>query len=301
MMKYEGICEWCGKPTYSKYKSTLKRFCSYQCSSAWKWANVRKRKEFVSFKCSNCGKEILVDKTDHRVRNGQILWFCDHKCESEFRISQRELSLCPICGKAFYKIKTKTCCSECGIKLKKLNSFKKKFGNSELTYDDYLKFIKEECERKDRCKKVITSNGAVRYYENDFVCSGREKEYMKEYHNTHKNERKEQHEKRMKDDELYRFKVKIRKFICQSFRRMSESKTIRTEDVVGCSFLELKKHLQDLFQEGMNWDNYGKWHIDHIVPLSTAKCQEDVIRLCHYTNLQPLWAEDNIRKGAKVY
>ena len=51
----------------------------------------------------------------------------------------------------------------------------------------------------------------------------------------------------------------------------------------------------------MNWSNYGLWHIDHIIPLSSAKKQEDLYKLCHYTNTQPLWAEDNLKKGSKLY
>ncbi len=53
---------------------------------------------------------------------------------------------------------------------------------------------------------------------------------------------------------------------------------------------------------GMTWKNkefYG-WHIDHIVPLSSAKTEEDVYKLCHYTNLQPLWSKDNMSKGSKL-
>jgi hypothetical protein len=52
----------------------------------------------------------------------------------------------------------------------------------------------------------------------------------------------------------------------------------------------------------MSWDNYGfyGWHIDHVIPLSSAKTEEEVYKLCHYTNLQPLWAEDNLKKGSKI-
>ena len=49
----------------------------------------------------------------------------------------------------------------------------------------------------------------------------------------------------------------------------------------------------------MSWENQGKWHLDHIIPISSAKTEEDVIRLNHYTNFQPLWAEDNFKKGKK--
>jgi hypothetical protein len=50
----------------------------------------------------------------------------------------------------------------------------------------------------------------------------------------------------------------------------------------------------------MNWDNKEFWHIDHIIPLSSAKDKEELIKLCHYSNLQPLWAEDNYKKRGKV-
>jgi hypothetical protein len=50
----------------------------------------------------------------------------------------------------------------------------------------------------------------------------------------------------------------------------------------------------------MTWSNMGEWHIDHIKPLATAKTEKDVYELNHYTNLQPLWAKDNLSKGAKT-
>lgn len=72
-------------------------------------------------------------------------------------------------------------------------------------------------------------------------------------------------------------------------------------DNLDCSTEELKIKLESKFQSGMSWNNYGKWHIDHIKPLSKFDLT-DPIQLkeaCHYTNLQPLWAKDNLRKGAK--
>ena len=74
-----------------------------------------------------------------------------------------------------------------------------------------------------------------------------------------------------------------------------------TIESLGCSPKELKKHLENQFTEGMTWDNYGLkgWHMDHITPLDSfdLKDEQEYLEACHYTNLQPLWAIDNLSKG----
>lgn len=102
---------------------------------------------------------------------------------------------------------------------------------------------------------------------------------------------------RLKSDPLFNMEVKIRKTICNSFKRRGWDKTSKTQKILGCNFPEFKIHIEGLFQEGMSFNNHGEWHYDHIVPLSTATCEDDIIRLNHYTNIQPLWAEDNLRKS----
>lgn len=70
---------------------------------------------------------------------------------------------------------------------------------------------------------------------------------------------------------------------------------------LGCSIQHLKLHLELFWNKGMSWENYGEWHIDHIKPLSKFDLsnREQLLEVCHYTNLQPLWAKDNIRKSDK--
>ena len=71
---------------------------------------------------------------------------------------------------------------------------------------------------------------------------------------------------------------------------------------LGCSFNEFCKHIESRFKPGMSWDNYGEWHIDHIFPLSLAYIQGEKLfkESCNYKNLQPLWAIENLKKGAKL-
>jgi 3-methyladenine DNA glycosylase AlkC len=99
------------------------------------------------------------------------------------------------------------------------------------------------------------------------------------------------------------------KIICNIRTAMSSviagnRKTAHTEELLGCSIESLRNHLEGLFQPGMTWDNYGVhgWHIDHIIPLSYFDFNdpEQQKRAWHYTNLQPLWAADNIRKSNKI-
>lgn len=105
-------------------------------------------------------------------------------------------------------------------------------------------------------------------------------------------------------DDIYRFKEQIKNLIRISFKRCGFKKTSRTADILGCEYDEFRLYLESKFESWMNWENKGNWNgtpieinvawdIDHIIPLSTAVTEEDVIRLNHYTNLQPLCSYTN--------
>jgi GH15 family glucan-1,4-alpha-glucosidase len=78
-------------------------------------------------------------------------------------------------------------------------------------------------------------------------------------------------------------------------------KSLRTMFLIGCEVDYLMYHLQEQFQPGMSWDNYGDWHVDHIKPCARFDLSkpEEQLKCFRYTNLQPLWSEDNLRKGSK--
>lgn len=108
--------------------------------------------------------------------------------------------------------------------------------------------------------------------------------------------------KRYKEDPLFVLEGLCRRRMLTALTRGGYKKDTKTSEMLGCSFEELKSHLESLFQPGMTWDNRGKfgWHIDHIRPLVSARDKEELESLCHFSNLQPLWSGDNWTKGAKL-
>lgn len=113
----------------------------------------------------------------------------------------------------------------------------------------------------------------------------------------------EYHKKRIqKGDRLYELSCLIRSRVCSAFRQKKWGKNTKTQETLGCDWETLKDHIEGQFTDGMTWENrgYRGWHIDHVVPLSSAESEEELVALCHYTNLQPLWWRDNITKGSKL-
>jgi hypothetical protein len=96
--------------------------------------------------------------------------------------------------------------------------------------------------------------------------------------------------------------MNIRNLIYISIKKQGYSKKSKTFETLGCSYEDFKQHLERQFTKGMTWDNHGQWHIDHVVPLSKFDLTDrsQFLKACHYTNLQPLWAIDNIRKSNKI-
>lgn len=109
---------------------------------------------------------------------------------------------------------------------------------------------------------------------------------------------------RKKIDPLFRLKCDMRNLILSGFNRIGTKKKTKGQIILGCSYEYFKKYIESLWEPWMNWENKGNsngfpnepnmaWDVDHIVPLCTAKNEEDVIRLNHYKNLRPLCAFDN--------
>lgn len=124
----------------------------------------------------------------------------------------------------------------------------------------------------------------------------------KTYYENNKEKQFKYVRERTKKDPIFKLSNNMRRRINIFLSLSGITKKNKTFEIIGCSPKFLKEYLEQKFIEGMSWDNYGfyGWHIDHIIPLSSVKTEEEIYKLCHYTNLQPLWAEDNLRKGDKI-
>ena len=128
----------------------------------------------------------------------------------------------------------------------------------------------------------------------------------KQYYQNHKQEIIKNNtlykKNRIKKDNLYNFKCKIRHSLDLFFYRKGLTKSKHTEEIIGMPLNEFYQYLLQTFKNnyGYEWNENEKVHIDHIIPLAVANTKEDVIKLCHYSNLQLLKAKDNLEKADKL-
>lgn len=125
----------------------------------------------------------------------------------------------------------------------------------------------------------------------------------KEYYLKNKEKILKQHSVRRRErkleDPLYKLKLSIHRRIYKTIYDKNLSKNKTTQAILGCTYDEFYKYLESKFIDNMSWINYGKWHLDHIKPISLAKDEDELYSLNHYTNFQPLWGSDNLKKSNK--
>lgn len=210
------------------------------------------------------------------------------KCSIEKKISD------------FYKGRPE--CKECkkNISILNYNSNKTHY---RLIQSHYWNNNKEKLKEKN-LNYYYTNYDEIRKKQNEYRKNNliNERERVKNWSKNNREKINDYLNKKRKLDLVYKLKENVRRRINVFLFLNNITKNNKTFDIVGCNPQFLKEHIENQFIEGMSWDNYGfyGWHIDHIIPLSSAKTEEEIYKLCHYTNLQPLWAKDNLSKGNKI-
>lgn len=165
--------------------------------------------------------------------------------------------------------------------LKRNNNRKRNYFDFKTKYQSDALFRRNYLDKKNKYRRTK--------YNNDV-------EYKKKINN----ENIKYSIKRKKADPLFKLIENIRSLVNASFKNKNTKKDTKTESILGCSFEEFKSHIESQFQLGMSWDNRRLWHIDHIMPVSMAKTEDEIIRLNHHRNLRPLWAHENLSKSDKT-
>lgn len=288
----------CSNKNYKRNNSVLKKckfcnndflsfgnmkYCSQKCANICH-INKRPKAKFIEFTCSGCGKKFKINEKDHRIKNNLKPKYCSKECMIKCISINR---WCQKCGKPVKK-GLKYCSKECRL-IEKNNHICIQCGNKYNGKN--LKFCKMDCYVLHKKKNAKTLKQAKIY----------SREYHKEYRRLNREKINEQIRQKMKNDPIFRMKRNVRKIINNSFRRRNQTKSKSSKQLLGCSVEFFVNYIESKFLDGMSCENYGEWQIDHIIPLFTANTIEDIEKLCHYTNLQPLWREDNLIKRSTDY
>ena len=232
------------------------------------------------------------------------------KCKQEkelnnFGVDKKECDglnrVCKQCRQTFYKEHSKRL-YEYNKEYVKKNVDKIKEYQKEYRKEYYVK--KNVDKIKNPYKKYNENNVNKRkeYYDNNVEkLKNKRKEYYKNNkektlltNNAYRNKRKQ-------SDPLFKLSVSLRSMISTTIKKNGYKKLSKTELILGCSFEHLKQYFESQFEHWMSWDNYGLyngelnygWDIDHIVPLSSALNENELLKLNHYTNLKPLCSYNN--------
>jgi hypothetical protein len=231
--------------------------------------------EIIKCACG-CGKEL--NKYNKQGKSRKYIQF--HKCGIEKHIATEN--------------QTKRC-ANCSVD-KTLDNFYKnnssRFGKGNICKSCQSIVNKN---RYDNVKEQLNKD-TIAY--NGF--RDKENNYHRSYNKKNRNRLNGYRNKRQKTEPLFKLKGTLRTRILRAFKKKGWKKNSKSEFLLGTDWSVVKRHIEKQFTKGMNWDNHGKWHIDHKVPCATAKTKEELENLFHYTNLQPLWALDNHIKNAKI-
>ena len=221
---------------------------------------------------------------------------------------------CPKCNKEIeYKkewallrsIKNKDLCKSCKNKIwnESHKQQKKEYDKIYRQKPEVKKRNKEYFKRPELIKKKLEY---MKEYTQRIKVQKRIKKYRKEYNQKLEvKEKRKLYTRKRRQDPIIKLENNMATSMRDSLKRKNISKNGRNwESLVGYTSQNLKSHLEKKFQPGMTWENYGKWHIDHIIPRTffQYKSVKNIeFKYCwSLDNLQPLWAKDNLSKSAKI-
>ena len=259
----------------AKYNTTTKKYCSRRCKQDV--CNKIRRDKYVKKDdivkiCEHCGSKFDIDSKHSFTK------YCSKKCRDKIECKRVKTK------KALKRDKTIKICKCC----------KEQFKPNKLT--PFQKYCNNECRMFDTREHKL---GIIKEWR------GRNKHKSAEYYyKDHEQSLKWQRASYLRHKDIPMFK--LNHAISNGTRRSLRGNKFgrHWESLVGYTVDDLEKHLEPLFTVGMTWENYGDWHIDHIIPIALwqySSYEDREFKQCwSLANLQPLWAEENIKKGSKI-
>ena len=257
--------------------------------------------------CPQCKKEFIVKSKFHKGKNRQV--FCSTKCYNknykQKNKKHRENINCGTCNKNFSPgtKRNKWCSRECYRQSDHYKASRKKYRQSDKG-KEWQKQFEKSGKSKESMEKYLQSD-KYRKFQKKLWASDSYKNKRKEKRGTagYKDDYNEYVRKRRSEDPGFKLMGNLRNRMTKFLKVKKMLKTNTMAELVGCTPQELRDHLEKQFKPGMTWKNNTTdgWHVDHIIPLASVKNIEDKRKLCHYTNLQPLWAEENLKKSNKLF
>ena len=268
--------------------STNERKKCNRCKVNMTFDKFKKKRDDTYMKlCIECNEKNVKNKNENKCEHGRRKSSCKECGGVSICEHNRQKSSCKECGGSSIceHNRQKSSCKECGgysiCEHNRQKSSCKECGGSSICEHNRIKSSCKDCvgasicvhnRQKSKCKEC---GGAS-------ICE----------HNRRKSSCKEC------DFPSYLSSI-VRSRI---YDALKSDKELSSKEYLGCDIDEFKTHIEKTFEEGMNWENYGEWHIDHIVPIKYKEDGkvadlEEVIKRLHYTNTQALWASDNIAKG----
>lgn len=190
-------------------------------------------------------------------------------------------------------------CAECLVKTKEHKRIR--IGKYRQDKADHFNAKRREnySRLSNQEKKLLNNMSKIYQLENKVKIKKQRRSYRQNNKESINDRNKKYNSSKRAVDPMFKLRCSARERLVKYF---GKHKSSSTKELLGCSFEDLKIHLELQFQPEMKWDNYGfgqdKWNVDHVIPLAKASNEEELKALCHYSNLQPLWQIDNILKGA---
>jgi hypothetical protein len=298
-------CLNCNKQLVDRSFNQVKKFCNYYCKKKFTLAKRRKdRIKNIEKQCAYCGKT-FIQKFIQEVK------YCSRHCcktvawKKLDKIRKKRRKIDPI----YYAHE------------KQLHTEWRE--NNKEKVKQYMKKAQSKESYKINRRawwKIYMSNPTIHNKRKDWEKKWRSQDHVKEKKKLYKlnnreyisikgreysqrpeiqDRRRERARYRLKNDTIFKLKCNVRTRIRLYIKRGLAKKTLPTSVLIGCSWEFLKTHLEKQFKPNMNWANYGKWHIDHYRPMASFNLfkQKELLKCCNFSNLQPLWAIDNLRKS----